>query len=125
MHFADFLEINDANEHPTDPLNGPPTCVLDLVELWVVRGNALEICPTYESFLLTVIEIIAEWHNRPDNVCWLLENGEELSFEELSSPGDSPDSQGWGTFTPTDHAVLRKENFDLQQAARVRYANDR
>jgi hypothetical protein len=123
LHFGDFLEINDADEHPTDPLDGIPSCVLDLVELWVVRGNALEICPTYESFLLTVIEIIAEWHHNPDDVRWLLEDGEELSFDKLATPGDTADSAGWGSFTPTDHPVLRKANFVLQQAARVRYAN--
>lgn len=40
-----------------------PPCLLDLIDVWVVLGDATEVCTTFESFLLTIIQIADWWDN--------------------------------------------------------------
>jgi hypothetical protein len=41
---------------------GSPISLMELLELWLYRGNGLVHCPSYESFLAATIRIIDHWH---------------------------------------------------------------
>jgi hypothetical protein len=94
-----------------------PGCLLDIIEMWVVHGNATQVCPTFEVFLLVVIEIVDSWqHNDASKRLWPDRDGlKSQPVQRLSQP-DPEDESGRTSLSATDHPVLRRENFLLQQA---------
>jgi hypothetical protein len=62
--FSLFLESVTYSSQ-LEPSYGPVSLV-GALHLWLYRGNGLTICPTYESFMVTLVRIIDDWlkHDR-------------------------------------------------------------
>lgn len=58
--------------------------LMEVLELWLYRGDGLAHCPTHESFLVAVIEIIDNWRRNDyksiddSRLWWHEDNGEAL-----------------------------------------------
>ncbi len=128
-HFAVFINTAKYRDLTSPPTLGKrkdtiPNCLLDVIELWVVYGNGAIVCPTYEIFLMTVLEIINSWaltDRREAFGSGFFPNDEgderRQMLRLLSDPGDSHDSS---EHLPVDymanHTVLNRDNFLMQQA---------
>lgn len=72
--FAEFL-ASDTYLHsllfedlPWEWHPGEPSSVFDAIAAWLYFGNAAEVCPTFEDFLITIIEIINAWSDNRTTV---------------------------------------------------------
>ncbi|ACV78452.1 hypothetical protein Namu_2073 [Nakamurella multipartita DSM 44233] len=61
--FEDFLASETYIEYRFSQ-SEPTPCLLDLIDVWLVLGNATEVCASFESFLLTVIQITDWWDHQ-------------------------------------------------------------
>jgi hypothetical protein len=120
--FADFLESDEYLALAPDSaarrsnIDHTPTCLLDIVEMWVVEGDATLLCPTFEMFLIVVIELIAKWQADPTWPLWPESADRYVPVQHLMNPATPPSEYGWTSLRATDHPVFKKENFLLQQA---------
>lgn len=105
-------------------------CLFDIIQAWVGDGDATDVCPTFEIFLLTVIDIIGCWESDGERRAIIqqplwpekqLPQGDEyyctpgIVIDEIDDSGIAPSA---GTWLPSYHPVLRRENFELTQARR-------
>lgn len=73
LHFDEFFSPDDEDlvqdttglRHIKD---GHIHCLADALYFWVKEGNATAVCPTFEAYMLVVIEIISIWMG--ENAAW-------------------------------------------------------
>jgi hypothetical protein len=95
---------------------GTPPCLLDIIELWVASGNATHVCPTYETFLLTVLDIVDRWQREMRKTVlgaslWCTgPHDESIEILFLNSCDGIQVEDSWS------HPVLNQQNYEFQQA---------
>lgn len=61
-NIAQIVEMQKTGEWESDGYPDTP-CLLDLIDVWVVLGDATKVCTSFESFLVTIIQIADWWDN--------------------------------------------------------------
>lgn len=102
------------HEHPDDVIS-----LMDLLELWLWRGDGLEFCPTHESFLANAIRIIDDWQHQGrkyvgSSFIWQDDDGDPVAIPLVSDQ----DRQRGG------HRLLNREVF-LQLQSRKQAKDQR
>ncbi|MDQ1204641.1 hypothetical protein [Microbacterium sp. SORGH_AS_0862] len=98
-----------------------PSCLLDIIALWVMNTDALLSYPNYQTFLLSILEITNQWQ-RDTQVClggflWPLPQGADEDGLWINTlAGDYEPKRAYGRDV-ISHSVIREETFLLRQAA--------
>ena len=145
LDFINFLETDeftrlrhDSNTHKMLFEGGPRFDVeipglFDIIELWLVFGNGGRLCPTFETFLLVVIDIIDGW----GYVDAYQPRGKKADPSTIDAITLWPDAHGGilvggatirqlsthrqdgNHLSPLAHPIMQRRNFEAHQA-RVR-----
>jgi hypothetical protein len=131
--FADFIEPGREPYHTwlrrTANDGQRPRALLDIVFVWLINGDAAEVCPTYDSYVLTVLDIIQLWmQGDKTTVCGfpLLPNGEgepATPVELLIDPDHEPFDYRATFDEPyplSKHPALSREGFLYRQQSLAR-----
>lgn len=65
MAFLQFVN-DDEDDVFNDNVVDHCKCILDIIYVWLARGNATEVCPNFETYLKAVLAIVEEARERPD-----------------------------------------------------------
>ncbi|MFV9423265.1 hypothetical protein [Microbacterium sp. S1037] len=128
FEFSDWLDSDEFTTIVDDYRSSgqEPTCLLDIITLWVMRTDALLRFPTFSSFLLTVLEITNEWQRDPQvyasSFLWPLPPGSDEDGLIITSLAGPWEGRRYNR-NVTSHDIMREENFLLRQAE-LRYERD-
>lgn len=78
---AAFESFVNGEECQVSVRDGMVACLADALVTWVTRGNATDVCPSFEHYLQVTIHIIAIWSGEPG---WLY-NGDQVSRNDFAT----------------------------------------
>ncbi len=92
--FGRFLESAEYRDALDENNDGEAITLFGAISLWLTNGSGLSYCPTYESFLLTIISIVEAWsagaHSLIGGGNFRTEDGTPCAVEMWTSPKNVP-----------------------------------